>query len=66
MKVDISRSTDFLEYFQKNLQMNELVLLSEHFIYSENNLFACPATGQKQLPMSFQPSMTQEKDSYSR
>ena len=64
MKVDIS--TDFLEYFQKNLQMNELVLLAEHFIYSENYLSACLSTGQKQPPLSFQPSMTQEKDTYSR
>ena len=27
MKEDISRSTDFLEYFQKILRMNELVLI---------------------------------------
>ena len=31
MKVDIS--TDFLEYFQKILLMNEQDLLAEHFIY---------------------------------
>ena len=31
MKVDIS--TDFLEYFQKILRMNEQDLLAEHFIY---------------------------------
>ena len=31
MKVDIS--TDFLEYFQKILWMNEQDLLAEHFIY---------------------------------
>ena len=64
MKVDIS--TDFLEYFQKILRMNELDLLAEHFIYSENYLSACPSTSQKQLPMSFQLSMTPEKDTYSR
>ena len=39
MKVDIS--TDLLKYFQKNLRMNELDLLAEHFIYSENYLLAC-------------------------
>ena len=60
MKVDIS--TDL----QKILRMNELGLLAEHFIYSENYLSACPSTSQKQLPMSFQPSMTPEKDTYSR
>ena len=31
MKVDIS--TDFLEYFQKILRVNEQDLLAEHFIY---------------------------------
>ena len=31
MKVDIS--TDFLEYFQNILRMNEQDLLAEHFIY---------------------------------
>ena len=64
MKVNIS--TDLLEYFQKFLRMNELDLLAEHFIYSDNYLSACPSTSQKQSPMSFQPSMTPEKDPYSR
>ena len=45
MKVDIS--TDILEYFQKDLLMNEQDLLAEHFIYSENYLSACPSTSQK-------------------
>ena len=60
MKIDIS--TDF----QKILRMNELDLLAEHFIYSENYLSACPSTSQKQFPVSFQSSMTPEKDTYSR
>ena len=64
MQVDIS--TDFLEYFQKILRMNELDLLAEHFIYSEKYISACPSTSQKQSPMSFQLSMTPEKDTYSR
>ena len=55
-----------LEYFQKNLRMNELYLLAEHFIYLENYLSACASSSQTQLPMSFQPSMTPEKDTYSR
>ena len=55
-----------LEYFQKILRMNELYLLAEHFIYLENYLFAGPSRSQKQSPMSFQPSVTPQKDTYSR
>ena len=66
MKADIS--TDFLEYFQKFYGwMNKTYWQNiSSTVYSENYLSACPSTSQKQSPMSFQLSMTPEKDTYSR